>query len=99
VKVNFTWRKGELTMIYSATKTVLRGALGAALASFPLMAADLPTGAGTGSFYALVFGLMATLFGGMAFCYGLVKLAEKIVHTFHARHAAPVAVPPIRHAA
>jgi len=83
----------------SAMKTLLRGALGAALASFPLMAADLAQGSGTGSFYALVFGLMATIFGGMAFCYGLVKLAEKVVHTFHARHAVPIAVPPIRHAA
>ena len=82
----------------STIKTLLRGAVGAALA-FPLTAADLPAGSGTGSFYALVFGLMATIFGGMAFCYALVKLAEKIVHTFHARHAGPIPVPRIRHAA
>ena len=80
-------------------KTLLRGALGAAVASFPLTAADLASGSGTGSFYALVFGLMATIFGGMAFCYGLVKLAEKVVHTFHVRHAAPIPVARIRHAA
>ena len=89
----------ELTMKTSTMKTLLRGAAVAALASFPLMAADLSTGSGTGSFYALVVGLMATIFGGMTFCYGLVRLAEKIVHTFHARHAVPMAVPPIRHAA
>ena len=62
---------------------------------------------GAGGFYNLILGLMLTIFGGMAFCYGLVKLGEKIVHRFHAGHAAPVAVPavlpvtdpPIRHAA
>jgi len=92
----FTWHKGEPTMKNSTRKTLLRGALYAALAF--LTAADPPAGSGTGSLYALVFGLMATIFGGTAFCYGLVKLAEKIVHTFHPRHAAPVPVR-IRHAA
>jgi spore maturation protein SpmB len=83
----------------SSMKTLLRGAAVAALASFPLMAAEVSPDSGAGTFYALILGLMATIFGGMAFCYGLVELAEKIVHTFHARHAVPIAVPPIRHAA
>ena len=78
---------------------VLRSTLLAGLAAFPLMAADVSADPAVGSFYALVFGLMATLFGGMAFCYGLVKLAEKVVHVFQARHAVPIPVPPIRHAA
>jgi len=80
-------------------KTLVRGACSAVLVSWPLMAADVSADSGTGSFYALVFGLMATLFGGMAFCYGLVKLTEKVVHSFAARHPAPAAVPRIRHAA
>jgi hypothetical protein len=63
------------------------------------MAADVAADSGTGSFYALVFGLMVTLFGGMAFCYGLVKLAEKVMHSVAARHPVPASVPPIRHAA
>ena len=50
-------------------------------------------------FWALILGLMATLFGGFAFCYGLVKLGEKVVERFHARPLVPVSVPPIRRAA
>jgi len=79
---------------------LLRGALCAGLASCPLLAADLtspdPSG---GGFWALVLGLMATIFGGMALCYGLVKLVEKVVHQFSARRLQPVAVPPMRRAA
>jgi len=63
------------------------------------MAADVSADSGAGNFYALVFGLMATVFGGMAFCYGLVKLSEKVVHTLYARHAVAASVPPIRIAA
>jgi hypothetical protein len=78
---------------------MLRSTLLVGLASFPLMAADVSADSGAGNFYALVFGLMATLFGGMAFCYGLVKLTEKVVHALQARHAMAIAVPRIRHAA
>ena len=88
----------------STMKTLLRGALCAGLASCPLLAADLTASqsaadSGAGNFYALVFGLMATLFGGMAFCYGLVKLGEKVVSGFQARHAVAVPGLPVRHAA
>jgi len=78
---------------------MLRSTILVGLGSFPLMAADVSADSGAGNFYALVLGLMATLFGGMALCYGLVRLAEKVVHTFQARHAPAIAVPPIRHAA
>ena len=71
----------------------------AGLASWPLMAADVSADSGAGNFYALVFGLMVTLFGGLAFCYGLVKLAEKVIHSFAGTHAVPAPVSPIRHAA
>ena len=54
---------------------------------------------GAGNFWALVLGLMLTIFGGFAICYGLVKLTEKVVHGFQARHLVPVSVPPIRRAA
>ena len=50
-------------------------------------------------FWALIMGLMATLFGGFAFCFGLVKLLEWAVVTHPAKHEAPAAVPPVRHAA
>jgi hypothetical protein len=83
----------------STIKTLLRGAAVAALASLPLMAAEVSPDSGAGTFYALILGLMATIFGGMAFCYALVRLTEKVVHTLHARRAVPIAVPPIRHAA
>ena len=52
-----------------------------------------------GNFYALVLGLMLTVFGGMAVCYGLVRLAEKAVQSFRARRVERVSVPAIRHAA
>ena len=71
----------------------------AGLASWPLMAADGSADSGAGNFYALVFGLMVTLFGGMTFCYGLVKLAEKVMHSFAPRHPAQASAPAIRHAA
>jgi hypothetical protein len=54
---------------------------------------------GGGGFWALVLGLMFTIFGGMALCYGLVTLVEKVVQKFRARHVVPVSVPHIRHAA
>ena len=82
------------------TKDMLvRGVCFAGLASWSLRAADVSADPGAGNFYALVLGLMATLFGGMALCYGFVKLAEKIVHSFQAKHTVPASVPPIRHAA
>ena len=78
---------------------LLRGALCAGLASCPLLAEDLPSpDSGAGTFWALVLGMMLTIFGGMAICYGLVKLAEKVVHRFQGRRLAPVSVPHIRHA-
>jgi hypothetical protein len=91
-------------MRQSTMKKLLCGTLCAGLASCPLFAADLAASqsaadSGAGNFYALVFGLMATLFGGMAFCYGLVKLAEKVVSGFQAKHAVPDSVPPLRRAA
>ena len=79
--------------------TLVRSVYFAGLASWPLRAADVSADSGAGNFYALVLGLMATLFGGMALCYGLVKLAERIVHSFQAKHVVPASVPPIRHAA
>jgi hypothetical protein len=54
---------------------------------------------GAGNFWALVFGLMATIFGGYAFCYGLVILSEKIVHLLHAKRVVVPSVPPVGHAA
>ena len=56
-------------------------------------------GSGTGSFWALVLGLMATIFGGFALCYGLVKLAEGVVHRFKAKRVVLPSAPPVRHAA
>ena len=50
-------------------------------------------------FWALILGLMFTLFGGFAACFGLVKLLEKAVESIRARHSVPVAIPPIRRAA
>jgi hypothetical protein len=80
--------------------TLLRGALCAGLVSFPLLAADLASpDSGAGNFWSLVVGMMITIFGGMAACFGLVKLAETAVRRFQARRPAPVAVPQIRHAA
>jgi hypothetical protein len=50
-------------------------------------------------FWALILGLMATIFGGFALCYGFVMLCEKAVQRFHAGRLVPVFVPPIRRAA
>ena len=50
-------------------------------------------------FWALILGLMVTMFGGFALCYGLVMLGEKVVQRFHARRWVPVEMPPMRHAA
>jgi len=50
-------------------------------------------------FWALILGLMATMFGGMALCYGLVMLGEIVVHRFRVQHAVPASVPPLRRAA
>jgi hypothetical protein len=80
-------------------KTVLRAALCAGLTSFQLFAADPSADSGAGNFWELVLGLMLTVFGGMAFCYGLVRLGEKFVQTVRARHLVSVPVPRIRHAA
>jgi hypothetical protein len=53
---------------------------------------------GAGNFWALVLGLMLTLFGGMAFCYGLVRLTEKLVQRFQALAGSDLP-PRVRHAA
>ena len=50
-------------------------------------------------FWALILGLMATMFGGFALCYGLVMLGGKVVQRFQAKPFLPVEVHPIRHAA
>ena len=50
-------------------------------------------------FWALILGLMATIFGGFAFCYGLVMLGEKVVRSFQAKRLVTVPVPPMRRAA
>jgi hypothetical protein len=50
-------------------------------------------------FWNLVLGLMATLFGGFAFCYGLVMLGEKVIERLHAKPLAPATLPPMRRAA
>jgi len=44
-----------------------------------------------GGLWSLIAGLMVTIFGGMALCYGLVKLVEKVVLGFRAGHAKPAA--------
>jgi hypothetical protein len=49
-------------------------------------------------FWALILGLMATIFGGFALCYGLVILGDKVVQRFQGKRLISVAVPPIRHA-
>ena len=52
------------------------------------------------SFWSLILGLMFTMFGGMALCFGLVKLGEKMVKRFHARHAPEsTSTPPLQRAA
>ena len=54
---------------------------------------------GAGNFWALILGLMATIFGGYACCYGVVILSQKIVHLFHDKRVVVPSIPPIRHAA
>lgn len=54
---------------------------------------------GNMEFWELILGLMATMFGGFALCFGLVKLLERVVFKSRARPSVPVEVPPIRHAA
>ena len=84
----------------STMNALLRGALCAGLASCPLCAADLASpDSGAGGFWALVFGMMLTMFGGMALCYGLVKLAEKIVRRIRTSSLVPISAPHVRHAA
>jgi hypothetical protein len=51
------------------------------------------------NFWSLILGLMFTMFGGMAACYGLVKLGEKAVEKFRPRQGTPVSEPPVRRAA
>jgi hypothetical protein len=53
----------------------------------------------SGAFWALVLGLMATIFGGFALCYGFVKLAELTVHRFKAKSFVLPSTPPLRRAA
>ena len=48
---------------------------------------------------SLVLGLMVTIFGGFALCYGVVRLTETVVKSLHTKHLAPVSAPPIRRAA
>ena len=64
------------------------GALLAGLVACPLMAAT-PADSGAGSFWPLIVGLMLTIFGGMALCFGCVKLVEMVVLRCQARHAVP----------
>jgi spore maturation protein SpmB len=71
----------------NASRVVLRAVLSPGLASGPLFGAEISPDSGAGNFYALVLGLMATIFGGMALCYGLVKLTETMVKRLHAWHA------------
>jgi hypothetical protein len=52
-----------------------------------------------GGLWSLVLGLMLTIFGGFALCYGFVRLAETIVRSLHRTRSAPVSVPPVRRAA
>ena len=54
---------------------------------------------GTDSVWALVLGLMLTVFGGFALCYGVVVLGERVVARFHARRVTPAPAPTVRRAA
>ena len=84
----------------STMTSLLRGAACVGLIACPLLAADgAAQDSGSFNFWTLIVGLLFTMFGGMAFCYGLVKLGENIVHRLQARHAAPVSEPPLRRAA
>jgi hypothetical protein len=88
-------------MRQSTMTSLLRGAVCAGLIAFPLLAADgAAQDSSSFSFWALILGLLFTMFGGMAFCYGLVKLGEYVVSRFQAtHHAAPGSEPPLRRAA
>ena len=87
-------------MRQSTMTSLLRGAVCAGLIACPSLAAEgAAQDSGSFNFWSLILGLMFTMFGGMAFCYGLVKLGENVVHRFQARHAAPVSEPPLRRAA
>ena len=52
-----------------------------------------------GDFWALVLGLMLTMFGGMALCYGAVKLAERAVQRLRTPHPVSGIAPPVKRAA
>lgn len=84
---------------HSTITALLGSALCTGLASCPLLAADLSADSGAGGFWALVLGLMLTIFGGMAFCYGLVRLAERVVRRVQVGHSVRLPEPRIRHAA
>ena len=85
----------------STMTSLLRGVVCAGLIACPLLAAGRRgPGFGPFNFWSLILGMMLTMFGGMALCFGVVKLGENIVHRFQARHhVPPVSVPPMRHAA
>lgn len=51
------------------------------------------------NFWTLIAGLLGTLFGGYAFCFGLVKFIEKLGRRFQARHIALPSLPTLRRAA
>jgi archaellum biogenesis protein FlaJ (TadC family) len=51
------------------------------------------------NFWALILGLMATIFVGYAFCYGLVKFIEKLVQQFQAKRVVVPSLPTIPRAA
>ena len=88
--------KGRLKNGRNIIAAAIQGVLYVGLASCPMLAAEgSPAGnSDTGGFIALIGGLMLMMFGGMALCYGIVKLAEKAVKNLQARHAEPS---PVRH--
>ena len=51
------------------------------------------------NFWALILGLMFATLGGYAFCYGLVMLGEKLVHSCAAKRTVLPSVPAIQKAA
>ena len=66
----------------------------------PLIALLLLNRKGTEmEFWALILGLMFTILGGYAFCYGLVTLGEKVVHLCRAKRVVLPSVPAVRKAA
>jgi hypothetical protein len=80
---------------------LVRSVMCAGLISCPLLAGDLASAgdSGAGNFWELILGLMVTIFGGMAFCYGLVKLGEIVMQRLRVKNAVPASVPPLRRAA